>query len=266
MSCEVFPYPILLVEDDPLPAATMKRYLSRLSTDVQVAETADQAENAWRANPPGLVLMDYRLPDGLGTDVVAKQRAKGFREPVICMTGEAEMISETMRKNLEIHSVLNKPVMLDMLRETILELAETKDSVSVQDRQSQEKVRRIGKFRIVHLPKQLSKRNFERLSMAARNETWLALDVSKTTEVDTAVWPDLCALAGWFSSKGGRMYLIAQPEEQCARIKSFVGSYIEVFPHTDRLRVEGARLTGALERKALLAAVQSAAAEEEKHE
>jgi two-component system, response regulator, stage 0 sporulation protein F len=266
MSCNAFSTSILLVEDDPLPAATMKRYLSRISTDVRIAETAEQAVREWMSNPPGLVLMDYRLPDGFGTAVIAGQREKGFNEPVICMTGEAEMISEETRQTLDIHAVLGKPVMLNLLREAVLELFSAEDSIRSPEQKSNEKVRRIGKFRVVRLRERLTGQGIARLSKAARNETWIALDVSNVGEVDPAVCRDLCALSGWFSAKGGRLYLVAHPEAQRARIQALVGSYIEVLSHTERLKVEGVRLTGTLERKALLTALRNPEAGTEHHE
>jgi CheY-like chemotaxis protein len=265
MSCDAFPNPILLVEDDPLPAMTMKRYLSRISMDVRVAGTVHQAVREWTANPPGLVLMDYRLPDGLGTDVVAGQRAKGFLEPVIFMTGESEMISEATQQQLGVHAVLGKPVMLDRLREAVLEVFNVGECAAQQAGHAQEKVRRIGKFRVVRPVGRLNRRGLARLSKAARHETWLALDFSQVGEIDAASWRDLCALSGWFSAKGGRLYLVARSEPHRAYIQSFVGSYIEVLPHTDRLKTEGPRLTGALERRALLAALRTLDAEKEDH-
>lgn len=245
------PISILLVEDEPLPAATMKRYLGRLADDVRLVENCLHAEQEWTANPPGLVLMDYRLPDGLGTDVVARQRAKGFDDVVICMTGEAELISSEMRKVLGIHAVLTKPVMLNVLREAVTEVFGM-NRAAVSARGSSGKTRRIGKFRLVSIRGRFTPRHVFRVSKVLRNEAWLALDMTRVGAVDQEVWKEFGVLSRELSSRGGRLCVLAGSPEQREWIVGRIAGVADVFTDRERLRLEGNRLTAGVERTALL--------------
>jgi diguanylate cyclase (GGDEF)-like protein len=85
-------YRVLLVEDSPEDRATYERLLSHGGGDAYeflVAETAEQGVALCRAQRPDCVLLDYRLPDADGLDVLA-QLASGDAEtavPVVMLTG-----------------------------------------------------------------------------------------------------------------------------------------------------------------------------------
>ena len=65
---------LLVVEDDRNVGATL---VERLRTDgyrVTLAESAERARQAWRAQPPQLVLLDVGLPDGNGFELAVELR------------------------------------------------------------------------------------------------------------------------------------------------------------------------------------------------
>ncbi len=256
MICNRFHKPVLLVEDDPLLAATMRRCLERLSDDVRVAETCAEAIAAWTALAgEGIVLMDYRLPDGTGTEVIARMRAAGRRDPVICMTAESERITPEVSDQLEIQMILGKPVMLDALREALATFA-----VPVAYPVGASPVRRprrAGKFRHLVWQGRLTGQRVARLCRAAKDETWVALDVAGMTGVgEDAAWRGLCAWSGWLSSAGGRLCVVATDPVCRALVEKAAGAYLDVVSGVDALVAQSARLTGAAERRQLLGLIR----------
>ncbi len=248
----------LLVEDDPLLSITMRRYLERWSEDVRHAETCEQAIAAWMSMPSGLVLMDYRLPDGPGTDVIARMRARGREDPVICMTGEAETISAEMRQNLRIRRVLAKPVMLDALRAELDQLqSEGAATPAAAPADGGRAVRVRGKFRPLRWRGDLTGRRVARLCKAAREELWVALDVTRVGEADSDGWRGLCAWSGWLSSLGGRLCLVAQSPEQRDRMEQEVGEWVDVVTSVTPIEAQASHLTGRAERRQLMDLVAS---------
>ena len=241
---------ILLVEDDPLLSTTMRRYLERWSGDVRLAETCAQAVAAWRAMPAGVVMMDYRLPDGFGTDVIARLRRDGRTDPVVCMTGEAESIPPELQKALDIRRVLGKPVMLDVLRPELDALGGAARSARSTGRGRM--VHPCGKYRHVQWFGPLTGRRVERLCKAAKSETWVALDVTRVRDAEPEAWRRLCAWAGWLSGSGGRLCLIVQEPERRQQVAREVGDYMDVLGSTRMLEIQSTRLTGAAERRQLM--------------
>lgn len=69
---------LLLVEDDPDLATTMRRLLERQNHVVDHADSLRLAKVAVVENEYSIVLLDRRLPDGEGTDLIEYARGKGL--------------------------------------------------------------------------------------------------------------------------------------------------------------------------------------------
>ncbi len=69
---------ILLVEDDPDLAAMTERVLARHNYVVDIAENLAIARSAVQDNSYSLVLLDRRLPDGDGTELIEFMRRKSL--------------------------------------------------------------------------------------------------------------------------------------------------------------------------------------------
>ncbi len=245
---------ILLVEDDPLLGATMRRYLERWSSDVRVAETCAEAVAAWAAMPPGIALVDYRLPDGYGTDAISTMRAKGREDPAICMTGEAENVSPELQAALRIRRVLGKPVKLDVLRQELDALEGEAPRAASPSGETCVRLRK-GKFRQILWRGPLSARRMACACKAARSERWVAVDVTRAGEAEPAAWRGLCAWSGWLSGIGGRLCVVTGDGDQLARVRREVGEYVDVVESVATVEAQAARLTGEAERRQLLGLV-----------
>jgi DNA-binding response OmpR family regulator len=81
--------PVLVVEDESDLVTTYRRLLTRHGCRVIAAATRHEALEAIRAESFRLVVVDLRLPDGDGLDVVRAARATPLPPAVIVVTGFA---------------------------------------------------------------------------------------------------------------------------------------------------------------------------------
>src|SRR5215218_4887132 len=77
---------LLLVEDEPLLARHLRRGLQEEDYAVDLAATGREAQERIEGTEYDLVVLDVMLPDGLGTDLLARWRADGFIAPVLVLT------------------------------------------------------------------------------------------------------------------------------------------------------------------------------------
>jgi len=86
---------ILIIDDDPAIRELVGEYVSELCTEVTEAESGEQALAALEEAPPDLVLLDMRLPDADGIDVLAQIRERS-QVPVVVITADSSS-SRTIR-------------------------------------------------------------------------------------------------------------------------------------------------------------------------
>lgn len=86
---------LLLVEDDRDFVDVLVRLLKPLYT-VDVAFTCDQAQYETEVNEYDLFIVDLRLPDGNGLDLIKYFREQGMKSPILVLTGTVKE-EETVR-------------------------------------------------------------------------------------------------------------------------------------------------------------------------
>jgi DNA-binding response OmpR family regulator len=125
--------PILVVEDDPAQAEILRRVLrrARLANPVQTATTVADASAFFDAAPPVddsghsprpvLVLLDLRLPDGSGLNVLRRIRREHDQHamPVVVLSGSADAEDIDVAFEVGANSYLVKPVAFDALIDTL---------------------------------------------------------------------------------------------------------------------------------------------------
>lgn len=104
---------ILVVEDEPLAAATLSTYLARKGYRVSVAHSGSDALKMHRADPADLIITDWLMPQGNGLALVAELNAENPRIPVIITSGWPEGLPSkggegqvTLKKPLDLRQVL----------------------------------------------------------------------------------------------------------------------------------------------------------------
>lgn len=93
-------FPIFVVEDDAIVRDWVRRALEPSHFAIAgEASTAREGLRLTERRAASLILVDYHLPDALGTDLVRRLRLRGVRTPVLLMTANAEPgLNEVARK------------------------------------------------------------------------------------------------------------------------------------------------------------------------
>ncbi|CCN37175.1 quorum-sensing sigma-54 dependent transcriptional regulator LuxO [Vibrio nigripulchritudo] len=110
---------LLMVEDTASVAALYRSYLSPLGLDITIVGTGKDAVESLEERTPDLILLDLRLPDMTGMDVLSSVKSNYPDVPVIFMTahGSIDTAVEAMRKGAQ--DFLIKPCETDRLRVTV---------------------------------------------------------------------------------------------------------------------------------------------------
>src|SRR5262249_44508118 len=99
---------ILIVEDESSISEPLARALEREGFDVDLADTAEGALEAFRTRRPDLVLLDVMLPDGDGRDVLRELR-RDSRVPVVMLTARGEEVDRVLGLELGADDYVTKP-------------------------------------------------------------------------------------------------------------------------------------------------------------
>lgn len=110
---------VLLVEDDELLGDAVRTYVDRQGHAVDWALSREEAEASLKAAAYDLVLLDLRLPDGSGLDVLKGLRARRDQIPVIIMTAHDQVSDRIAGLNAGADDYLVKPVDLGELQARI---------------------------------------------------------------------------------------------------------------------------------------------------
>jgi len=119
---------ILIVDDEPDLSAAFGRYFERTGHDVLRAGTGEEAIAMVEAEHPALMLLDLKLPDMTGFDVLARTRE--HRPVVVVVTGHADVALAVEAMQAGAEGFLTKPVELAHLGAVVdraLEKAQLRD-------------------------------------------------------------------------------------------------------------------------------------------
>ena len=106
---------ILIVEDEPTLAKNMRRYLENAGFEVQVTDTGEAAIASLETYKPDIVLLDYRLPDTNGLELLDRIQAVDRRIRTIMITGEGNVQIAVLAIKKGAYDYLTKPVVLKEL-------------------------------------------------------------------------------------------------------------------------------------------------------
>lgn len=117
---------ILLVEDTPALARTYCGYLRHEPVEVTHVETGADALAALRDAPPDAVLLDLRLPDMDGMDILREISAQKSGLPVIVITAHGSINTAVDAMQAGAADFLVKPFNAERLKVTLKNLLEKK--------------------------------------------------------------------------------------------------------------------------------------------
>ncbi len=124
---------LLVIEDEEVLAKNVKRTLEKLGHHVAVAPTCAAGLQLFGEAEPDVTLIDLRLPDGNGLDVLRQLREQQPAANVIMMTAHATIADAVLAIKLGARDYLQKPLDLDDLRHAVgrvLEETQLKTEVS----------------------------------------------------------------------------------------------------------------------------------------
>ncbi len=120
------PATVLVVDDEHLIRWSLEQQLRREGYGVLLAETGAEALQKAQADPPDLVLLDVRLPDADGLEILESLRAANPEAPVIMITAHGGVESAVRAMKLGAHDYINKPFDMEELKLTVRKALETK--------------------------------------------------------------------------------------------------------------------------------------------
>ena len=106
---------LLLIEDDPALALTLKRSLERKMMQVLLCDNGSQAVAVWQAMQPDVVALDLSLPGLDGLQVLKIARQAGLLAPVLILTARGTVGDKILGLNAGADDYLPKPFDLDEL-------------------------------------------------------------------------------------------------------------------------------------------------------
>jgi PAS domain S-box-containing protein len=110
---------LLVVEDDIASQQYYNEILSKLNIDFYIATTGKEALHRVNVKMPDIILMDIRLPDANGLDVVREIRKLDANVLIIAQTAYASPTDETKALEAGCNSFLSKPVGVSNLLEIL---------------------------------------------------------------------------------------------------------------------------------------------------
>ena len=124
---------VLVIDDDPLIRKTLSSYLSKKGFEALVAEDGEEGLQKYEERIPDLVILDIRLPDVDGLEVLGRIREKNPNAGIIIMTAYDDMKTTIEAIKLGAFEYLVKPldyVELDLTIDKAFQIRSLEDKVS----------------------------------------------------------------------------------------------------------------------------------------
>ena len=118
---------ILIADDDEVMCQTLSDVLKKMSYDVSSIQTGNDALSLLQDNGFDLILLDIRLPDINGLDILKKIKEIDSDPFVIVMTAYADVQTAVTAMKAGAYDYINKPFEIDELKLTIKKALETKE-------------------------------------------------------------------------------------------------------------------------------------------
>lgn len=110
---------ILVVEDDAEVSQAVSQMLQHLGYTPVISRDAQEAYELVQTRSFALLLVDYRMPEMTGLDLIFMLRQEGCNVPVIMMSGYLATEERVSGQGLDVCAVLKKPVTAEQLESAI---------------------------------------------------------------------------------------------------------------------------------------------------
>lgn len=116
---------VLVVEDEADLRFSIRRFFEHRGYRVSEAESVETARACLRAQIPDIILLDYRLPDGDGLEVLRSLKLLAPGVPALILTGHGSIELAVAAIKEGAHQFLTKPVKLEVLAVMVDRLLES---------------------------------------------------------------------------------------------------------------------------------------------
>ncbi len=115
---------VLIVDDEENARVILANFLNSKGYEVIDAATMAEARSHLQKGTPDIILLDVRLPDGYGPNLLYETAQMAMRPPIIMITayGDVDMAVEAMKNGA--HDFLQKPIQLVQLEKSIQRASE----------------------------------------------------------------------------------------------------------------------------------------------
>lgn len=117
---------LLIVDDDEPFRRRLGRAMEKLGYEVTLAESVAEGALAARTSPPAYAVVDLRLEDGNGLDVVEALRTARETTRVIVLTGYGAIATAVTAVKIGAVDYLSKPADADDVHNALLQKTEVK--------------------------------------------------------------------------------------------------------------------------------------------
>lgn len=115
---------VLIVEDDPASAESMKKTLERHHVSVRIAKDGGQAQATFSMHKPDFVILDLILPGESGFEICERFKSADSSVPVLVVTEMDREDSRELAKRVGADGYLTKPIDDTVLIENVRQIAE----------------------------------------------------------------------------------------------------------------------------------------------
>jgi DNA-binding NtrC family response regulator len=172
---------VLIVDDEKLIRWSVRRQLEEWGYTALEAESGTGALSQIRAESPDLILLDVRLPDLSGIEVLREIKQNNLSIPVIMITGDPQLDDIKTAIKLGALDFIKKPLDFDELQVTIANAIDRSMLRSERDGLREEVRKRSGYHEVVgKSPRMLELMNFVRKVAASEASTVLIQGESGT--------------------------------------------------------------------------------------
>ncbi len=136
---------VLIVEDDPKIAEIHRHFTEKVNnfSVCGIASSLDDAEKMSELFEPDLILLDLYFPEGLGTEILWKIRARHQATDVILVTAAKEL--ETLQNAIHggVFDYILKPVMFPRFKEALERFKEYRQRMTQDTTLDQNEIDRL---------------------------------------------------------------------------------------------------------------------------
>lgn len=118
---------VLVVDDDPLVADSIRRMLEFDGHKVEVVGSAAEALALFSERSFDLAMVDYEMPKMKGDQLAQAIKAVAPDQPVVMFTGYAEALLSVPTEVPGVDLLLGKPFNLEELRQTLAKFPRRQD-------------------------------------------------------------------------------------------------------------------------------------------